>query len=56
MAYMLSASRRRAGQYIGLAETPSKIQHEESRVKSVLGRGGSRKAFMSVRAAACREM
>src|SRR5512135_393362 len=55
MAYMFSDSRRRAGQYIGLADTPLKIQQDESRVKRVLGRGGRRKVFISSRAAAWSE-
>src|SRR5215204_1021263 len=40
MVSRLSDSRRRAGQYIGLTETPPKIQHDESRMKSELGSGG----------------
>ena len=43
MAATLYASSRRAGQYIGLTETPPKIQHDESRVNSVFGRGGRMK-------------
>src|SRR4030042_636049 len=56
MAYRLSDSLRRAGQYMGLIETPPNIQQDESRVKRVLGKGGSRKVFISSIAAAYKEI
>ena len=43
IANRLSDSRRRAGQYIGLTETPLKIEHDESPVKREFGTGGSTK-------------
>ncbi len=55
MAATLYASRRRAGQYIGLIDTPPYIQHDESRVNSVLGSGGSTNMLVSSMAAAMTE-
>src|SRR5674476_270019 len=47
----LKDSGRRAGQYIGLTETPLKTQDEESRVKSEFDSGGRIKASVPLTAA-----
>ena len=56
MAATLYASSRRAGQYIGLIDTPPYIQHDESRVNSVFGSGGRTNMLLSSIAAAMTEL